>query len=154
MRQFGFTIPILVDEDGRIIAGHARLAAAQQLTLPEVPVIVARGWSEAEKKAYTLADNALTLNASWNDDLLVLEMQDLHNMGADLTLTGFSPFEIEQFLKGGVWSVDPNEVTQHGESLSGINGKIVITCSLAERADVIAVLHEAIADAGINAEIV
>ena len=68
IREWGWTIPVLVDEDGALIAGHARVLAAQQLGMTDVPVMVARGWSEAQKRAYVLADNKLALNAGWDPE--------------------------------------------------------------------------------------
>src|SRR5215468_526674 len=70
IREWGFTVPVLIDEAGMIIAGHGRVLAAQQLGLGEVPVIVARGWTEAQKKAYVIADNKLTENGGWDEALL------------------------------------------------------------------------------------
>ena len=85
IREWGWTIPVLVDEEGRLIAGHARVYwRAHRLGLTEVPVMVARGWSEAKKRAYILADNKLALNAGWDPELLRLELADLRDMGQDL----------------------------------------------------------------------
>ena len=91
-------MPILVDHAGMVIAGHARLMAAQLLELPEVPVIVADDWTDAQKKAYVLADNKLALNAGWNDELLMLELGDLRNVGFDLGLIGFASDELDELL--------------------------------------------------------
>ena len=66
MQEWGWTIPILVDDEGTIIAGHARVEAAKLLGLTEAPVMIARGWSEAQKRAYVLADNKLAENAGWD----------------------------------------------------------------------------------------
>src|SRR5690554_934197 len=77
MREFGFTIPILCAEDGTIIAGHGRVMAAKDIGLDEVPVIIARGWTEAQRRAYTLADNKLSENGEWDDDLLRIELGEL-----------------------------------------------------------------------------
>jgi ParB-like chromosome segregation protein Spo0J len=82
--EWGWTMPILVDEGGMIIAGHGRVLAAARLGIGEVPVMIARGWSEAQKRAYVLADNKLTLNAGWDDGLMRLEISDLANMGFDI----------------------------------------------------------------------
>src|SRR4051794_20823540 len=68
--QWGWTVPVLVGEDNVIIAGHGRVLAAHKLGIQGIPVMVARGWSEAQKRAYTLADNQLALNAGWNEALL------------------------------------------------------------------------------------
>jgi hypothetical protein len=97
IREWGWTTPVLVDERGVIIAGHGRVMAAERMELVEVPVIVARGWSEAQKRAYLIADNKLQENASWDQSLLQLEMTDLKTLGFDALLTGFTENEIEAF---------------------------------------------------------
>src|ERR1700712_1452016 len=89
IREWGWTVPVLVDETGMLIAGHGRVLAARKLGLLEAPVTVARGWSEAQKRAYVLADNKLALNAAWDEDLLRVELADLREMGAALQLAGF-----------------------------------------------------------------
>ena len=94
IRAWGWTVPVLTDEDGMIIAGHGRVLAARQLGISEAPVMVARGWSEAQKRAYVLADNKLTENAGWDGELLKLEVADLAEMGFDLPLIGFSEEEL------------------------------------------------------------
>jgi len=94
INEWGFTNPILVDIDGEIIAGHGRLLAAQKLGLKDVPCITAVGWSDAQKKAYVIADNKLALNAGWDDDVLKLELQDVDALGFDLTLIGFDVAEL------------------------------------------------------------
>ena len=101
MREFGFTNPVLVDEAHGIIAGHARVLAAQKLGLVDVPVMVAAGWSEAQRRAYVLADNKLALNAGWDLDLLKIELDDLAELDFDLSLTGFSLDEIAGLTLGG-----------------------------------------------------
>ena len=96
IKEWGFTNPILVDEDGGILAGHGRTLAAQKLGLTEVPVVVARGWSDAKKRAYVIADNKLALNAGWDDEMLRLELGELGDLGFDLDLTGFTDEEITE----------------------------------------------------------
>ncbi len=98
IQEFGFTNPVLVDETGTIIAGHGRVLAARKAGLPDVPVMVARGWSEAQIRAYLLADNKLALNAGWDTATLALELGELQAMGFDLALTGFSDDEIAELL--------------------------------------------------------
>lgn len=98
IKEFGFTNPILIDEENGIIAGHGRLLAAQKLGIDEVPVIVMAGLTAAQKKAYVIADNKLALNAGWDDEMLRVEFQELQEMGFDLELTGFSLDEIEEIL--------------------------------------------------------
>lgn len=94
IKEWGFTNPILVDVDGEIIAGHGRLLAAQKLGLDEVPCITAVGWSDAQKKAYVIADNKLALNAGWDMEALRIELDDLSDLDFNLNLTGFSADEI------------------------------------------------------------
>jgi ParB-like chromosome segregation protein Spo0J len=89
IKEWGWTTPVLVDEDGGIIAGHGRVLAAQKLGIDEVPTIVATGWTKAQKQAYVLADNQLPQNAGWDMDLLKVEVQDLDSEGFDLSLIGF-----------------------------------------------------------------
>src|SRR5436305_2769511 len=94
IREWGWTTPILVGEDGTIIAGHGRVLAARKLGLTDVPVMVAAGWSKAQIQAYTIADNKLALNAGWDEALLAFEIGGLEELGFDLNLTGFSEIEI------------------------------------------------------------
>ena len=98
--KWGWTNPVLVDEHGVVIAGHARVAAAARLGLKSIPVIVARGWSEDEKQAYRLADNELAARGSWDPDLLRGELRDLKFSGFDLDLIGFEPHRLEEILAG------------------------------------------------------
>jgi DNA modification methylase len=90
IKEWGWTTPVLVDEDGQIIAGHGRVMAARKLGIEEIPVMVASGWSEAQRRAYVLADNQLAANAGWDMDLLKVELGDLGEAGFDLDLIGFS----------------------------------------------------------------
>ncbi len=98
IREFGWTTPILIDEEGSVICGHGRLLAARKLGQAEVEVIVARGWSDAKKRAYVIADNKLALNAGWDMELLALELADLKEFDFDLGLTGFSDEELSKLL--------------------------------------------------------
>src|SRR5215467_15995899 len=98
--KWGWTNPALVDENGTLIAGHGRVAAAAKLKLTSIPVIVAHGWSEDEKQAYRLADNELAARSSWNFDLLGNELRDLQSSGFDLDLIGFEPDRLEEILAG------------------------------------------------------
>ncbi|HBW3346598.1 ParB/Srx family N-terminal domain-containing protein [Klebsiella pneumoniae] len=96
--EFGWTNPLLVDEGGELIAGHGRIAAAEMLGFEEVPVIVLAGLSEAQKKAYRLADNKIPLNAGWDDELLKVELQSLEAEGFNTELTGFNESELSDLL--------------------------------------------------------
>ena len=107
IRQWGWTNPILVDEDGSIIAGHARVMAAERLAIADVPVMVARGWTDAQKNAYTIADNKLTENGRWDVSLLRLEVADLSGLGFDMSLLGFSAAELKAFTWPGQEVIDP-----------------------------------------------
>jgi DNA modification methylase len=107
MRQWGWTMPVLCDETGIVIAGHGRILAAQRLGLLEVPVMVARGWTEAQTRAYRLADNQLALNAGWDFGFLSSELQTIKGWDFDLGLLGFA--DIEALLRGnGNWLTDPD----------------------------------------------
>src|SRR4051794_17928143 len=94
IREWGWTNPVLIDENGTIIAGHARVLAARLLELDEGPVMVTRGGAGAQKRVYILADNKLALNAGWNEELLAIEVAGLADMGFNLPLIGFSEDEL------------------------------------------------------------
>jgi DNA modification methylase len=100
IREFGWTNPVLLDGASGIIAGHGRVLAARQLGLDRVPVIELAHMSEAQKRAYVLADNQLALNAGWDEALLKLELADLSDLGFDLGLIGFGEGELERLLAG------------------------------------------------------
>jgi ParB-like chromosome segregation protein Spo0J len=98
IRHWGWTMPVLIDESGEIIAGHARVLAAEHLGLAEVPTLVAKGWSPEQKRAYVIADNKLALNAGWDEELLTLELGELRDAGFDLGLTGFDTIEVDELF--------------------------------------------------------
>ncbi len=98
IKEWGFTTPILIDIDGEIIAGHGRLLAAQRLGLEEVPAMTAVGWSDAQKKAYVIADNKLALNAGWDEELLKIELDDLKDLDFDIDLVGFNDDELSKMF--------------------------------------------------------
>jgi len=107
IREFGFTNPVLVDGANGIIAGHGRVMAARRLGLTKVPVIELGHLSEAQKRAYVLADNKLAERAGWDRELLALEVADLDALGIDLGMLGFEAAEIDRLLRGKVF--DPRE---------------------------------------------
>jgi len=156
MREWGWTNPVLVDEDGMIIAGHGRVLAARKLGIDQVPVIIAKGWTEAQKKAYVLADNQLTLNAGWNTDLLSTELKGLDELGFDLELIGFGdladlmadktegltdPDEVPELpddpitLRGDIWKLgrhrlmcgDSTNAQDVGNLLDGVVPHLMVT---------------------------
>jgi DNA modification methylase len=98
IRAFGFSNPILVSEDGGVIAGHGRLAAARQLQLTDAPVVVLRGLTEVQRRQLVLADNRIALNAGWDTEMLRLELADLSEIGADLSTLGFNKKELAAAL--------------------------------------------------------
>jgi DNA modification methylase len=98
IRRFGFTNPVLIGEDGEIIAGHGRVEAAKLLGLDSVPTVRLAHLSAAQRRAYVLADNKLALNAGWDRELLAIELQGLIDIDFDVELTGFSPTEIDLVL--------------------------------------------------------
>jgi DNA modification methylase len=98
MIEFGWTNPVLVDEQGGILAGHGRLLAARKLGLAEVPVIRFEQFSEAQKRAYRIGDNQLALNSTWDEPLLAEETGWLRDVKFDLDLLGFDATELERLL--------------------------------------------------------
>lgn len=114
IKEWGWTVPVLIEPDGGIIAGHGRVMAAQRLGITEVPCMVADGWSEAQKRAYIIADNKLALNAGWDDEMLRVEFAELGDAGFDLELTGFSGLEFEAFAPSDL----PGEGSEEGSTAS------------------------------------
>ena len=111
INEWGWTIPVLVDEGGTLIAGHGRIMAARKLGLKEVPAMTATGWTEAQKKAYVIADNKLALNAGWDLDALKVELADLGELGFDVGLTGFGDDELADLLNDPTEGLtDPDDV--------------------------------------------
>jgi len=97
IKEFGFTNPVLIDEENGIIAGHGRIMGAKLLKMKEVPTICLNGLSEAQRKAYIIADNKIALNAGWDEELLKLEIEALKDMDFDIDLLGFSDEELKDF---------------------------------------------------------
>lgn len=154
MREWGWTNPVLVSEEGVIIAGHGRLLAAERLGYDEVPVMVAVGWTPAQVRAYVIADNKLALNAGWDEAILASELADLEEMGFAVDLIGFSADELadlrpdaEKFLTdpddcpdvgpspvsraGDVWILGPHRVVC-GDSTSSDDVAKVMGTALAD----------------------
>ena len=120
IKEFGFTNPILIDEKDGIIAGHGRLLAAQLLDMQEVPTIRLVGLTQAQVKAYVIADNKLALNSGWDVEKLRLEIEDLDSLGLDLDLLGFGEVELDSILNSSLdmsllddvnFEADLNEMT-------------------------------------------
>jgi DNA modification methylase len=126
LKEFGWTNPLLVDETLTIIAGHGRLAAAKKIGMQKVPVIELSGMTEAQKRAYVLADNKLAELAGWDKDLLTSELAALQDMDFDIELTGFSDVEIAELLpvfieQGGT---DENEIPDPPAQPTTIEGDV------------------------------
>ncbi|XIA64763.1 ParB/Srx family N-terminal domain-containing protein [Bradyrhizobium sp. TZ2] len=100
IREWGWTMPILAADDGMVLAGHGRLAAGKLLGIAEVPVLVARGWTENQKRGYVIADNRLTDASDWDDEMLRLELSDLLEGGFEIGLTGISEDELSKLSVG------------------------------------------------------
>ena len=98
IKEFGFTNPVLLDEKDGVIAGHGRIMAAKLLKMDEVPTITLSGLSEAQIKAYIIADNKLALNSGWDEEMLKVELSELEELGYDMDLTGFEKFEIDELF--------------------------------------------------------
>src|SRR6516164_10391524 len=100
IKAFDFVVPILIDDDGVIIAGHGRYAAAKLLGLKQVPTIKVTGLSQAKRRALALADNRIAESAGWDRELLAIELPELAEIlaveGLDISITGFSPIEVDQ----------------------------------------------------------
>ena len=100
IKEFGFLNPILIDKDNGIIAGHGRVMAAKKLGLKEVPILLVEHLTEAQKRAYIIADNRLALDAGWDEEMLRVEIAELEDLGFDLELTGFELAEIKSIDDG------------------------------------------------------
>ena len=100
IREFGFTNPVLIDAEGGIIAGHGRVMGARQLQMADVPCIRLGHLTEAQRRAYVIADNKLAANAGWDEEMLGLELRELMAAGYDVGLTGFELPEIDELVAG------------------------------------------------------
>ena len=121
IKEWGWTMPVLIDEAGSIIAGHGRVLAAERLQLADVPVMTANGWSEAQKKAYRLAYNKLTESSSWDREMLSLEIGDIASLQFDMPLIGFTDGELKKLQGGDGHDSSPQ--------LAGLKYSIVVRCA-------------------------
>ncbi len=113
IREFGFTMPLLVDEKGMLLAGHARLQAAELDGIQEVPVIIARGWDSTKKRAYIEADNRLTDLGGWDEEARKRELEFLAAEGFDLESIGWNEKDLQKFIGGGTEGLtDPEETPE------------------------------------------
>jgi len=100
IKEWGWTNPVLIDAEGGLIAGHGRVLAARKLGIEDIPCMIATGWSDAQKRAYILADNQLALNAGWDKEILGVELQDLNAEMFDISLVGFDAQVLEDLMYG------------------------------------------------------
>jgi site-specific DNA-methyltransferase (adenine-specific) len=136
IKEFGFTNPVLIDGEGGIIAGHGRVLAARKLGMSEVPCIRLDHLTEAQKRAYVIADNRLALNSGWDTEMLKVEFADLQELGFDLELTGFDLDEIKELLApvGTEGLTDPDDappLPEHPRTVPGdiwVMGKHRLLC--------------------------
>ena len=152
IQEFGFTNPILVGSDDGILAGHGRLAAARDLGLQEVPVVVLDHLTPTQRKAYVIADNKLALNAGWDVNFLNEEIQGLTELDFDIALLGFSDAELEGLVADG-WASDIEALDKHEENLDGIQGKIIVKLDSTYRDEVIEAIRMYCEGHAITAEI-
>ena len=123
IKEFGFTNPILIDENNGIIAGHGRSLAAELLKMEQVPTITLTGLTDNQRKAYIFADNKLALNAGWDIDLVKMELEGLKDVDYDINLIGFDEKELSEFFDEYVAS-DINDKPMDKEEFL-----VVIECS-------------------------
>ena len=107
LREFGFVNPVIIDREYNVLAGHGRIMAAKEEGIAEVPCVYADHLTDAQKKAYILADNRMALDAGWDEELLAVEMEELQNLGFDLGLTGFDEKEIAD-----LFAIDSDEAKE------------------------------------------
>ena len=125
MREWGWTNPILIDEANGIIAGHGRVLAARQLGLTDAPCMVATGWSDAQRRAYVLADNKLALNAGWDAEMLSLEIKGIADLGFNMTLAGFGEDELAALSADKTEGLtDPDDVPETPETTVTVLGDV------------------------------
>ena len=113
IREFGFVSPAVIDSDYNILVGHGRVQAAREEGYKTIPCVFAKNLTEAQKRAYILADNQLALNAGWDEDMLSVELEDLKNDNFDLSLLGFDDTDLDKYL-----SKDEEDVSDDDFDLS------------------------------------
>lgn len=124
IKEWGWTVPVLIDPEGGLIAGHGRIMAAQKLGITDVPCVVAEGWTEAQKRAYVIADNKLTINSAWDMDVLKVEMQELDAINFDLELTGFDVAEMTALFDEPTEPKEPKDLSGQAERF-----EVIIECT-------------------------
>jgi hypothetical protein len=149
IKEFGFLNPVIVDGENGIIAGHGRVMAAKKLGMTELPAVEASHLTDAQRRAYIIADNKLALNAGWDDEMLRVEFDELGAMGFDLDLTGFSA----DFLQGQVLAQQPLGLTPDEKLENYLDGdtKILrLAYSQGELETVVSLLDKGLESTGVE----
>src|SRR5574344_2433975 len=115
LREFGFINPIIIDRDYGVIAGHGRILAAKEEGIPEVPCVCADHLTEAQKKAYIIADNRMAMDAGWDEELLRVEIESLQGADFDIALTGFDEKDIAELFAGNDGDTQEDNFDVDGE---------------------------------------
>jgi hypothetical protein len=145
IREFGFTAPILIDEENNILAGHGRWEAAHQLKLEEVPVRKITGLTKAQKRAFIIADNKIASNAKWNEDLLKLEIEELQKTDFNCDLLGFESWELTHlFDPAAAWRDEIDGIDGLSETDEEGNVIIRVKCVAADKPSLTKLLENAI----------
>ncbi len=118
INEWGWTVPVLVDEKGMLIAGHGRIMAAQKLGIEQVPTMTATGWTEAQKKAYVIADNKLALNADWNLQILTSEIDSIARLDFDIDKLGFDDNELSKLFNDVYGVMIDDKIEKELESIT------------------------------------
>jgi len=150
IKEFGFTNPVLTDGENSIIAGHGRVLAAQKLGLEEVPCIELPYLTEAQRKAYIIADNKLALNAGWDNEVLKAEITTLKEMDYEIELLGFDSGELNLIFDGWL-TKDPTKKDE--PHLDGITTWVKISVSPEDQEFAKEKITNALDDAGIDYEL-
>lgn len=144
LREFGFINPLIIDREHNVLAGHGRLAAAKAEGYKEVPCVFVEDLTEAQKKAYILADNRMALDAGWDEELLAVELEGLSDLGFDLSLTGFDEKELSNLFKSDEAEIedDDYDLTEALEKAAFVEygdrwivGRHVLVCGDATKLD-------------------
>jgi len=138
IREWGWTVPIIIDENDMVLAGHGRLFAAQKLNMETVPCVIVEGWTESQKKAYVIADNKLAEGSEWNSELYFSELKDISDSGFDLDLVGFDESMASTFSPnitpstqfGDISEDDVNKAAQNLDSrIAGLSAEKSLTAT-------------------------
>jgi ParB-like chromosome segregation protein Spo0J len=130
IKEFGFLNPVIIDKDSGIVAGHGRVMAAKKLGMVDVPVIQADHLTDAQRRAYVIADNRLALDAGWDDDMLKIEFDELKDLDFNLDVIGFDAEEINLLFNG--WDSDIKSINEIESIDSVAKEKIIIKCNQEE----------------------